>query len=201
MGIGTLAYLCSEIQKVKGRMSWVNETCTAETISFSVLQNIFSKLKLRDYIALASVYTAEEYPASYTYPSKLGRDINCSKATAMRILKHLEALGLLKRIETGYVTEYRPLSQDYGEYVRQKLSMKRAEKRFREILVACPRCEAISKARAMQTRKKCEKCGWIFWITKNRLRDPRIEGSVRSQIARAKIAEQEFVKVEASQPI
>jgi predicted transcriptional regulator len=182
-------------------MSGVNETCRAETISFSVLQNIFSKLKLRDYIALASVYNAEEYPASYTYPSKLGRDINCSKATAMRILKHLESIGLLKRIETGYVTEYRPLSQDYGEYVRQKLSMKRAEKRFREILVACPQCEAISKARAMQTRKKCGKCGWIFWITKNRLRDPRIEAAVKSQIVRAKLAEEEFGKVNVTHAI
>jgi ribosomal protein L37AE/L43A len=182
-------------------MSGVNETCTDKTISFSILQNIFSKLKIRDYIALASVYTAEEYPASFTYPSKLGRDISCSKATAMRILKHLESLGLLKRIETGYVTEYRPLSQDYGEYVRQKLSMKRVEKRFRQILVACPRCEAISKARATQSRKKCEKCGWIFWITKNRLRDPRLEAPVKSQIARAKIAEEEFAKVEATPPI
>ena len=182
-------------------MSGVTATCTGKTISFSVLQNIFSKLKLRDYIALASVYNAEEYPASYTYPSKLGRDINCSKATAMRILKHLEALGLLKRIKTGYVTEYRPLSQDYGEYVRQKLSMKRAEKRFREIFVACPRCEAISKARATQSRKKCEKCGWIFWITKNRLRDPQIEGPVKSKIARAEIAEQQFASIETAQPV
>jgi len=182
-------------------MSGVEETCTGKTISFSILQNIFQKLKLRDYIALASVYNAEEYPASYTYPSKLGRDINCSKSTAMRILKHLEAVGLLKRIETGYVTEYRPLPQDYGEYVRQKLSMKRAEKRFRQILVACPRCEAISKAKATQTRKKCEKCGWIFWITKNRLRDPRIEAPVRSQIGRAKFAEEEFDRIEAAQSI
>jgi hypothetical protein len=178
-------------------MGEVKETCTAETISFSLLQNIFSKLKIRDYIALAAVYSAEEYPASFTYPSKLGRDIGCSKATAMRLLKRLEALGLLKKIETGYVTEYRPLSQDYGEYVRQKLSTKRAEKRFRQILVACPRCDSISKARAMQTRKKCEKCGGIFWITRNRLRDPRIESPVKSQIARATIAEQEFAKVEA----
>jgi uncharacterized C2H2 Zn-finger protein len=182
-------------------MSGVNETCTAETISFSILQNTFPKLKIRDYIALAAVYNAEEYPASFTYPSKLARDIGTSKATAMRLLKRLEALGLLKRIETGYVTEYRPLSVDYGEYVRQRLSMKKAERRFREIFVACPRCEAVSKARAMQTRKKCQKCGWIFWITKNRLRDPRIEASVKSQIARARIAEQEFAKVEAVQPI
>jgi hypothetical protein len=181
-------------------MSGVNETCTAETISFSLLQNIFSKLKVRDYIALSAVYNAEEYPASFTYPSKLARDIGCSKATAMRLLRRLEALNLLKRIETGYVTEYRPLSQDYGEYVRQKLSMKRAEKRFRQILVACPRCEFISKARALQTRKKCQQCGWIFWITKNRLRDPRIEAPVKSQIARAKIAEQEFAKAEVEQP-
>jgi predicted transcriptional regulator len=182
-------------------MSGVDETCTAETISFSLLQDIFSKLKVRDYIALAAVYNAEEYPASFTYPSKLARDIGTSKATAMRLLKRLEALGLLKRIETGYVTEYRPLSQDYGEYVRQKLSMKRAERRFREIFVACPRCEALNKARALQTRKKCEKCGWIFWITKNRLRDPRIESPVKSQIARAKIAEEEFAKVETAQAI
>jgi predicted transcriptional regulator len=182
-------------------MSGVEETCTAGTISFSLLQNIFSKLKVRDYIALAAVYNAEEYPASFTYPSKLARDIGTSKATAMRILKRLEALGLLKRIETGYVTEYRPLSQDYGEYVRQKLSMRRAEKRFRQILVACPRCDAISRAKATQSRKKCEKCGWIFWITKNRLRDPRIESPVKSQIARAKIAEEEFAKIEATQSI
>ncbi len=182
-------------------MSGVDETCTVETISFSILQNMFSKLKIRDYIALAAVYNAEEYPASFTYPSKLARDIGCSKATAMRLLRHLEALGLLKRIETGYVTEYRPLSQDYGEYVRQKLSMKKAERRFREIFVACPRCEALNKARALQIRKKCQKCGWIFWITKNRLRDPRIESPVKSQIARAKIAEQEYAKLEATQPI
>jgi len=182
-------------------MSGVKETCTAETISFSLLQNIFSKLKVRDYIALAAVYNAEEYPQSFTYPSKLAREIVCSKATAMRLLKRLEGFGLLKRIETGYITEYRPLSQDYGEYVRQKLSMRRAEKRFRQILVACTRCGAISKAKAMQSRKKCEKCGWIFWITKNRLRDPRIEATVKSQIVRAKIAEQEFAKVEATQSI
>ena len=182
-------------------MSGVDETCTAETISFSLLQNIFSKLKLRDYIALAAIYNAEEYPASFTYPSKLARDIGTSKATAMRLLKRLEAIGLLKRIETGYVTEYRPLSQDYGEYVRQKLSMKRAEKRFREIFVACPRCETLNKARALQTRKKCQKCGWIFWITKNRIRDPRIESPVKSQIALARIAEEEFAKVEATQSI
>jgi len=182
-------------------MSRVEETCTAETISFSLLQYIFSKLKIRDYIALAVIYNAEEYPASFTYPSKLARDIGTSKATAMRLLKRLETLGLLKRIETGYVTEYRPLSQDYGEYVRQKLSMRRAEKRFREIFVACPRCEALNKAKALQTRKKCEKCGWIFWITKNRLRDPRIESSVKSQIVRASIAEEQFAKVEASQSI
>jgi len=182
-------------------MSGVEETCRAKTISFSLLQNIFSKLKIRDYIALAAVYNAEEYPTSFTYPSKLGRDIDCSKATAMRILKRLETLGLLKKIETGYVTEYRPLPQDYGEYIRQKLSMKRAEKRFRQILVACPRCEAISKARATQTRKKCEKCGRIFWITKNRLRDLPIEASVKSQIVRAKIAEEQFAKIEATQPI
>jgi uncharacterized C2H2 Zn-finger protein len=181
-------------------MSGVNETCRAETMSFSLLQNIFSKLKIRDYITLAAVYNAEEYPASFTYPSKLGRHIGCSKATAMRLLRRLEHFGLLKRIETGYVTEYRPLSQDYGEYIRQKLSMKRAEKRFREIFVACPRCEAISKARALQARKKCEKCGWIFWITKNRLRDPRIEAPVKSQIARAKMAEEQFAKAEA-QPV
>ena len=81
-------------------MSGVNETCRAETISFSILQNIFSKLKLRDYIALASVYNAEEYPASYTYPPKLGRDINCSKATAMRILNHLESEPLNPSILT-----------------------------------------------------------------------------------------------------
>jgi uncharacterized C2H2 Zn-finger protein len=194
-----LVYLSSEIEKLKGRMSGVNETCTGKTISFSILQNIFAKLKLRDYIVLASVYSAEEYPASYTYPSKLGRDINCSKATAMRILKHLEALGLLKRIETGYVTEYRPLSQDYGEYVRQKLSMKRTEKRFRQILVACPRCEAVSKARGMQTRKKCPKCGWIFWITKNRLRDPKFQGPVMSKVAKAIVVEERFVELEAAE--
>jgi len=182
-------------------MSGVDETCTAETISFSLLQNIFSKLKVRDYIALAAVYNAEEYPASFTYPSKLARDIGTSKATAMRLLKRLEALGLLKRIETGYVTEYRPLSQDYKEFIRQKLSMRRAEKRFRQIFVACPRCEAIGKAKATQTRKKCAKCGWIFWITKNRIRDPRIESPVKSQIVRAKIAQQEFAKIEATQPI
>jgi uncharacterized C2H2 Zn-finger protein len=50
--------------------------------------------------------------------------------------------------------------------LRQKLSTKKAERRFREIFVACPQCEALNKARALQARKKCEKCGWIFRIPK-----------------------------------
>jgi Fe2+ or Zn2+ uptake regulation protein len=180
-------------------MGRILETCRPKTISFSILQNIFAKLKVRDYVVLAAVYNAEEYPQSYTYPSMLARDIGISKATAMRLLKRLETLGLLKRIETGYVTEYRPLSQDYGEYVRQKLSMKRAEKRFRQIFIICTRCGALNKARATQTRKKCVKCGWIFWITKNRIRSPEIEARVKSQIARARIAEEQFTEMEAPQ--
>ena len=175
------------------------EISRAKTISFSMLQNIFSKLHLRDYIVLAAVYNAEEYPQSFTYTSKLAREIGVSKATAMRLLRKLETLGLLRKVVTGYVTEYRPLSQDYGEYVRQKLSMRRAEKRFRQIWVACTRCGALNKARATQTRKKCEKCGWIFWITKNRLRNPEIETPVKSQIARARIAEEAFAEIEPSQ--
>jgi len=180
-------------------MSRVTEISTAKTISFSMLQNIFSKLHVRDYVVLAAVYNSEDYPQSFTYPSKLARDIGTSKATAMRLLRKLEALGLLKRIVTGYVTEYRPLSQDYGEYVRQKLSMKRAEKRFRQIWVACTKCGALNKARATQTRKKCEKCGWIFWITRYRLRNTITEAAVKAKIARARIAEEKFANLEASQ--
>ena len=65
-------------------MSELKVTCTAETMSFPLLQNMVSKLKIPGYIGLAAVYNTEDYQARFTYPAKLARDIRCSKATAMR---------------------------------------------------------------------------------------------------------------------